>query len=83
MRMSIRSIKVFNFASWNESLEGYEKNEQGQANLYSAVIEWGKTHDVAGIRYWAPDFEGWYSMAMFNFEDKKGFAKEILKRQGK
>lgn len=71
------------FASWNEPLEGYEKTERGQAELYAAVIDWGKTHGIAGIRYWAPDFEGWYSMAMFNFEDKKGFAKEILKRQGK
>ena len=67
------------FASWNKKLKDYEKDQQGQANIYRDVIAWGKTHGMAGIRYWAPDYEGWYSMSMFNFSNKKGTAKTILK----
>ena len=67
------------FASWNKKLKGYEKDQQGQANIYKDVIAWGKTHGMAGIRYWAPDYEGWYSMSMFEFSNKKGTAKTILK----
>ena len=45
------------------------------------MSDWGAVRDrVAGIRYWAPDFEGWYAMAMFDFQNKKGAAKEILRR---
>lgn len=29
-------------------------------------------------RYWAPDYEGWYAMSMFEFSNKKGTAKSIL-----
>ena len=67
------------FASWNKKLKGYEKDQQGQANIYRDVIAWGKTHGMAGIRYWAPDYEGWYSMSMYEFSNKKGTAKTILK----
>ncbi|MBO4480928.1 MAG: glycosyl hydrolase 53 family protein [Bacteroidales bacterium] len=67
------------FAGWNKKLKGYNKNQQGQANLYSDVIAWGKSHGLAGIRYWAPDYEGWYAMSMFEFANKKGTAKVILK----
>lgn len=66
------------FAGWNKKLSGYEKDQTGQAKLYEDVIEWGKTHGLAGIRYWAPDYEGWYGMSMFEFENKTGTAKEIL-----
>ena len=67
------------FAGWNKSLKGYKKDQQGQADLYRRVISWGKNHNVAGIRYWAPDYEGeWYPMSMFEFEDKVGTAKQIL-----
>ena len=58
----------------------YPQSPEGQAALYADVIAWGKAHGVAGIRYWAPDFEGWYAMAMFDFQNKKGAAKEILRR---
>ena len=58
----------------------YPQSPEGQAALYADVIAWGKAHGVAGIRYWAPDFEGWYAMAMFDFQSKKGAAKEILRR---
>ena len=67
------------FASWNKKLKGYEKDQQGQADIYKDVIAWGKTHGMAGIRYWAPDYEGWYSMSMYEFSNKKGTAKTILK----
>ena len=66
------------FAGWNKKAGQYEKNQQGQADLYADMIEWGKTHGLAGIRYWAPDFKGWYSMSMFEFNDQVGNAKEIL-----
>ena len=66
------------FAGWNKKLKGYKKDQQGQANLYSDVIEWGKENGMAGIRYWAPDYEGWYAMAMFEFSNKVGTAKTIL-----
>ena len=67
------------FAGWNKKLKGYEKNQQGQANLYRDVIAWGKDHGLIGIRYWAPDYEGeWYPMSMFTFENKVGTAKQIL-----
>ena len=67
------------FAGWNKKLKGYNKDQQGQANLYSDVIAWGKLHGLAGVRYWAPDYEGWYAMSMFEFANKKGTAKIILK----
>ena len=59
-------------------MKGYNMDEAGQAALYADVISWGKTHGLAGIRYLAPDFEGWYAMSMFTFADKVGTAKEIL-----
>ncbi len=65
-------------AGWNKKLKGYEKNQQGQADIYKDVISWGRNHGMAGIRYWAPDYEGWYSMSMFEFSKKKGTAKTIL-----
>ena len=67
------------FAGWNKKVRGYEKNQQGQASIYADVVSWGKTHGMAGIRYWAPDYEGWYAMSMFEFSNKKGTAKVILK----
>lgn len=67
------------FASWNKKLKGYNKDQQGQANLYRDVIAWGKENGMAGIRYWAPDYKGWYSMSMFEFNGKTGTAKTILK----
>jgi len=67
------------FAGWNQQLGGYNKDQQGQAAIYRDVIAWGKTHGMAGIRYWAPDYEGeWYPMSMFTFENKVGTAKQIL-----
>lgn len=66
------------FAGWSKKMKGYEMDQAGQAALYADVISWGKTHGLAGIRYWAPDFEGWYAMSMFEFENKTGTAKEIL-----
>lgn len=68
------------FAGWNQKAGNYAQNQQGQAALYADVIAWGKTHHVAGIRYWAPDFKGWYTMSMFEFQGKKGISKEILNR---
>ena len=67
------------FAAWVQKTGDYEHDQQGQASLYADVIAWGKTHHMAGIRYWAPDFKGWYSMAMFEFDGNKGTAKTILK----
>ena len=66
------------FAGWNKKLKGYSINEQGQQELYTDVLQWGKSHGMAGIRYWAPDYEGWYTMSMFEFKDKTGVAKPIL-----
>lgn len=71
------------FAGWNKTLSGYEKNEQGQAAIYSDIIAWGKYHGMAGIRYWAPDYKGWSTMSMFNFTEENdgqnvGTAKPIL-----
>ena len=66
------------FAGWNKKLKGYSMNEQGQAELYSDVVAWGKERGMAGIRYWAPDYEGWYTMSMFEFKEKTGVAKTIL-----
>ena len=66
------------FAGWNKKAGKYEQDQQGQADIYADVISWGKMHGLAGIRYWAPDFEGWYTMSMFDFSDKVGMAKTIL-----
>lgn len=67
------------FAGWNKQLGSYKKDQQGQADIYTDVISWGKNNGLAGIRYWAPDFEGWYSMSMFEFDNNKvGKAKLIL-----
>lgn len=67
------------FASWNKKLKGYNKDQQGQADIYRDVITWGKSNGMAGIRYWAPDYKGWYAMSMFEFNGKTGTAKTILK----
>ena len=66
------------FAGWNKKVRGYNHDQQGQANIYADVIAWGKANGMAGIRYWAPDYEGWYAMSMFIFSNKKGTAKDIL-----
>ena len=66
------------FAGWNKKTGSYEKDQDGQAALYADVIAWGRTHGLAGIRYWAPDYEGWYAMSMFEFTDGTGTAKKIL-----
>ncbi|MBR4912022.1 MAG: glycosyl hydrolase 53 family protein [Bacteroidales bacterium] len=66
------------FAGWNKKVKGYKHDQQGQANIYADVIKWGKANGMAGIRYWAPDYEGWYAMSMFEFSNKKGTAKSIL-----
>ena len=66
------------FAGWNMKAGDYELNQQGQADIYADAISWGKRHGLAGIRYWAPDFEGWYAMSMFEFADRTGTAKAIL-----
>lgn len=67
------------FASWNKKLKGYNKDQQGQADIYKDVIAWGRDNGMAGIRYWAPDYKGWYAMSMFEFNGKTGTAKTILK----
>ena len=67
------------FASWNKKLKGYNKDQQGQADIYKDVIAWGRDNGMAGIRYWAPDYKGWYAMSMFEFNGKTGNAKTILK----
>ena len=66
------------FAGWSKQAGDYKMNPEGQAAIYSDVISWGKRHGLAGIRYWAPDYEGWYAMAMFDFSNKVGTAKPIL-----
>ena len=67
------------FAGWNQQLQNYKKDQQGQADIYRDVIAWGKENGLIGIRYWAPDYEGeWYPMSMFTFENKVGTAKAIL-----
>ena len=66
------------FAGWKKKVRGYKHSHQGQADIYADVIKWGKANGMVGIRYWAPDYEGWYSMSMFEFANKKGTAKDIL-----
>ena len=63
------------FAGWNKSVKGYENTEEGQAAMYRDVTEWGKTHGVIGIRYWAADYEDWGTMGLFRFENKHGIPK--------
>ncbi|MNP52712.1 hypothetical protein D3C76_1471220 [compost metagenome] len=66
------------YAGWSKTVKGYEHNEEGQSAIYMDVIEWGKTHGLAGIRYWAPDYRGWDSMSMFNYTNDGATAKEVL-----
>ena len=66
------------FAGWNKKVRGYKHDQQGQATIYSDVVRWGMVNGMAGIRYWAPDYEGWYAMSMFEFSNKVGTAKTIL-----
>jgi len=69
------------FAGWNKETKGYPNSEEGQAAIYKDVVEWGKTHGVIGIRYWAADYEDWGTMPMFNFdENKHGTPKASLLR---
>ena len=66
------------FAGWNKKVKGYKHDQPGQSAIYAAVVKWGKANGMAGIRYWAPDYEGWYAMSMFEFSNKVGTAKTIL-----
>lgn len=66
------------FAGWNKKVKGYKHDQQGQASIYSDVVKWGKANGMVGIRYWAPDYEGWFAMSMFEFSNKVGTAKLIL-----
>ena len=63
------------FAGWNKSVKGYPNTEQGQADIFGDVINWGKTHGVIGVRYWAADYEDWGTMGLFSFENKHGVPK--------
>jgi len=53
------------FAGWNKEVKGYPHTEEGQASMYRDVVNWGKSHGVIGIRYWAPDYEDWGTMGLF------------------
>jgi len=66
------------FAGWNKVVGGYPHTEEGQANIYKDVVEWGKTHGVNGIRYWAADYENWGTMSLFKFNNKHGIPKKGL-----
>ena len=66
------------FKSWNKKFDKYSHSQSGQADLYGDLVSWGKKNGIAGVRYWAPDYEKWYGMAMFEFESKVGTAKTIL-----
>lgn len=66
------------YAGWSQTVSGYPHTEKGQAAIYQDVVEWGKTHGVVGIRYWAPDYSGWESMSMFDYTANGANAKEIL-----
>ncbi|ORX85598.1 glycoside hydrolase [Anaeromyces robustus] len=66
------------FAGWNKKANGYQHTEEGQASIYKDVVDWGKTHGVNGIRYWAADYEDWGSMGLFKFENKHGTPKKGL-----
>jgi hypothetical protein len=67
------------YAGWNKVVKGYEFTPKGQASIYEDIVEWGKTHGLIGIRYWAPDYSGWGTMSMFEYGDNGANAKEILK----
>lgn len=69
------------YAGWSNKVKGYPHNEEGQAAIYRDIVEWGKTHGLAGIRYWAPDFSGWGSMSMFSYDNKEAAAKKIILQQ--
>ncbi|ORX49217.1 hypothetical protein BCR36DRAFT_370786 [Piromyces finnis] len=66
------------FKGWNKEVEGYPHTEDGQALIYKDVINWGKSHGVNGIRYWAADYENWGSMGLFKFDNKHGTPKKGL-----
>lgn len=66
------------FKGWNKKFGKYPLSQKGQQDVYSDIIAWGKNNGICGIRYWAPDYKGWYAMSMFEFDDKVGSAKDIL-----
>jgi hypothetical protein len=68
------------YAGWSKTVKGYPHTEEGQASIYADVIKWGKSHGLAGIRYWAPDYKGWGNMSMFNYGENGATAKSILKK---
>lgn len=67
------------YAGWNKKCGKYDMSEAGQKKIFDDVISWGRTHGVIGLRYWAADYEDWGTMGMFNFNNKVGTPKEILK----
>lgn len=66
------------FAGWNNQMGDYVKDQEGQEAIYRDIVSWGKRNGLCGIRYWAPDYKGWYAMSMFEFSGKSGNAKSIL-----
>lgn len=69
------------YAGWSKTVSGYPHTPQGQADMYQDVVEWGKSHGVIGIRYWAPDYREWGSMSMFDYKESGAQAKEIFLRE--
>ncbi|WP_312187574.1 glycosyl hydrolase 53 family protein [Enterococcus sp.] len=66
------------FSSWTKEVAGYPHTENGQSAFYQDIVHWGKDNGLIGIRYWAPDYSGWNSMSMFDYDGKTATAKEIL-----
>ena len=69
------------YAGWSQTVKGYPHTEKGQATLYHDLVTWGKSHGLAGIRYWAPDYRGWGTMSMFDYGKYGATAKKILTDQ--
>ena len=77
---SSRPITGGPFKDWNHPLKGYPLTPEGQADIYRALVQWGKTNGLSGIRPWAPDFAapGWGPMSLFTMTPKTATAAPAL-----
>jgi arabinogalactan endo-1,4-beta-galactosidase len=75
-----RPMEAGPFKSWSRALPGYPLTPGGQAAILRAIVDWGRTHGVSGIRPWAPDLAapGWSPMSFFTNRGKSAVAGPAL-----
>ena len=60
--------KMSGMFKWNDAVEGYPQNDEGQVAFIRDLVAWGTREKIlSGIRPWAPELSiaGWEPMSLF------------------